>query len=114
MIRFLLLSFSVAAISAIAADSNSDTVTEIKKHRPEVTECHNHFLDEGTGEKGAVVLKWKINEQGKPEDVEVDAKQTTLKNKTLQNCLVDLVKSITFSEAEAGKTKKTSYRFTFQ
>lgn len=87
---------------------------KISERKSDVNACYQHYLDNGLSDRGVVVVKWKIDDHGMPFDITVDKLESTLKEKILSDCLVDIVKSLRFPEAPKGKSNAVSFRFTFE
>lgn len=86
---------------------------DLDRKRDPATRCLTNAIDDGDVDKntaGKIALVFKINTDGKAEDIEVT--KSTIDNQGVQDCVKKLVANISFPNVP--KTLDWSYTFAFE
>ncbi|MGE3680766.1 MAG: AgmX/PglI C-terminal domain-containing protein [Bdellovibrionales bacterium] len=106
--------FSLIHASEVVKEGIRETVRENIKS---VRECYEkrpkESLKESPKADGKIVFTWVINDKGEVIKVEVDRQKTTLRMKSIQDCLAKEIKSWSFPAAPVGEERSVSYPFVF-
>lgn len=84
----------------------------IRAHIPELTACFEAELAKKKGLSGQVEIVWIISPKG--EVTKALVKETTVKNKKVENCMVDSIEKLKFPIPKDGGMAKVVYPFVFE
>lgn len=105
---FLLLIFSSVTEAKIP---QKEIKNKIKKNLSSFRDCYTEVLKTNSKLEGKVVLDWDIDDAGSVKRAEV--KTSTLKDATVESCMLDKLKAIQFPSAPAGQVMNVNYPFVF-
>ncbi|MBO4350097.1 MAG: von Willebrand factor type A domain-containing protein [Proteobacteria bacterium] len=84
----------------------------VRQHTGELRACYERELNKIKGLNGRVVLDWIISPQGAVKTAIV--KESTIKNKNVENCVVNSVKYWRFPPPKGGGMAQVEYPFEFK
>lgn len=84
---------------------------KIKENLSSFKDCYTEGLKANPKIGGKVVLDWDVDETGSVK--RADVKSTTMKDATVENCMVDKLKAIKFPPAPTGQIVNVFYPFVF-
>lgn len=91
-----------------------DSITAIvKAHRGEARACYEKALKQIPGLKGDIVIHFVVSPAGKVKTAEVNAERSTITNATVSQCVIGVIRSITFPESSKGMESTVNYPFNF-
>ena len=99
--------------SAPKPDLDQSVVQDvIFSHMPAIRHCYNRELRKDPELAGVVKVKFTVGTQGKVTDAAI--KESSLKNKDVESCIVGEVKTWVFPEPRSGKPVDITYPFKFK
>jgi len=84
----------------------------VRDHTGELRACYEKELNKTKGLHGRIVVNWIISPQGSVSTAFI--KESTLNNKTLENCVVSSIKFWRFPAPSGGGMAKVEYPFLFE
>ncbi len=78
----------------------------------EYKKCYDNELTKNPELEGKIVVEWFIDNAGKPSDAKVIS--TTLNNKNVEDCVVQIIMKTQFPPAPTGAVVQTRYPFLFK
>ncbi len=86
----------------------------IKKRNTSILYCYEKELQTNQDLRGRVVINFTIQLDGKVKGVKVVSDKTTLKDKKVSDCVLDIMKSLAFPSRKAGEPIEINYPFKFE
>jgi TonB family protein len=93
--------------------SRQDIQTIIMARRDEARACYDKGLKDHPGIEGDLTVKWVIDPTGKVADASVDSSKSTINEPGVGNCIVEIIKKITFAPSKGGFETRANYPFNF-
>jgi hypothetical protein len=93
--------------------SRQDIQTIIMARRDEARACYDKGLKDHPGIEGDLTVKWLIDPAGKVVDASVDPSKSTINEPGVGNCIVEIIKKITFAPSKGGFETRANYPFNF-
>lgn len=91
-----------------------DSITAIvKAHRGEARACYEKALKQIPGLKGDIVIHFVVSPEGKVKTAEVNTDRSTITNAAVSQCVIGVIRSITFPESSKGMESAVNYPFNF-
>ncbi|MDB4941821.1 MAG: hypothetical protein JWP97_1355 [Labilithrix sp.] len=90
-----------------------DIQTIILAHRDEARACYDNGLKSHPGVEGDLTVKWIIDPAGKVTDATVDTTKSSIVEPGIGDCVVDVIKKITFAPSKGGFETRANYPFNF-
>ncbi|AZZ35670.1 hypothetical protein CIK05_02265 [Bdellovibrio sp. qaytius] len=84
----------------------------MRTHVPQYKECYDAEIKKNKKLEGKVVLRWMINGDGQVEEEKIQT--TTLNNKKVEKCLLNVLSKTTFPKPDAGAIADVSYPLLFR
>lgn len=78
----------------------------------EYKKCYDNEYAKNPELEGKIVVEWFIDNAGKPSDAKVIS--TTLNNKNVEDCVVQIIMKTQFPPAPTGAVVQTRYPFLFK
>lgn len=85
--------------------------TKIKENMAAFDSCYQESLKTNPSLKGKVTLAWDIGDDGSVKTA--TAKKSTLKDPATENCMIEKLKAIRFSPANASTVMSVNHQFIF-
>lgn len=86
----------------------------IAVHTNEMRLCYRENQKSIKGAEGKSFYEFEVNDKGQLLKAEFYSKKSTLKNETLNNCVLEKAKKWTYPFAPTGKTVKVLFPFNFK
>lgn len=104
---------SIKPGSAVVTGSLSKEVIRrvVRQHINEIRFCYEQALAKNPSLAGKVIVQFIIDDQGNV--ISSKVKSTTLKDTTVEKCIVEALERWTFPSPEGGGTVKVTYPFSF-
>jgi TonB family protein len=93
--------------------SRQDIQTIIMARRDEARACYDKGLKDHPGIEGDLTVKWVIDPTGKVADASVDSSKSTINDPGVGNCIVEIIKKISFATSKGGFETRANYPFNF-
>ena len=82
-----------------------------KMHQKEIQACYEKELIKKTGISGQLIVNWVITPRGTVEQIKI--KESTLNNKNVEKCIVDVLKSWKYPTPKDGGSVSVEFPFIF-
>jgi len=91
----------------------ADISERVEVHRPEARACYEagHSVDPTL--EGRVIINFEIDPSGTVLDASQSSQDEQIMDEAVVECIVGVVKDITFAESKKGKTTKAFHRYEF-
>ncbi len=93
--------------------TRQDIQTIIMARRDEARACYDKGLVDHPNIEGDLTIKWKIDPAGKVTDAAVDSSKSTIHEPSVGNCIVEIIKKISFAPSKGGFETRANYPFNF-
>jgi hypothetical protein len=110
---------SEAPPSTAAAGGDPDTRTMeviagvVKAHRKDARACYEKAQKQITGLKGDIVVHFVLTPSGKVKTAELNEERSTIKEPSVVNCVIDVIRAIEFPKSSRGMETTVNYPFNF-
>lgn len=98
-------------LTALDKDMIAETVN---KRMTAIRDCYERELQTNQKLKGLIKVSFTIQVKGDVTDVVADKEKTTLNDKKVLSCVLDVVKKLKFTARKSGDPQPVSYPFRFQ
>lgn len=86
----------------------------VNKRMTAIRDCYERELQTNQKLKGLIKVSFTIQVKGDVTDVVADKEKTTLNDKKVLTCVLDVVKKLKFTARKSGDPQPVSYPFRFQ
>lgn len=86
----------------------------VKTHRAEARACYEKALKDTPGLKGDMVIHFIVTPEGKVKTSEVNAERSTMTNAAVSQCVISVIRSLSFPESSKGMESTVNYPFNFK
>jgi outer membrane biosynthesis protein TonB len=93
--------------------TRQDIQAIIGAHRDDARACYDKGLEKHPGIEGDLTVKWTINPDGTVSDVAVDPSKSQILEPSVGDCVVGVIKKLTFAPSQKGFETRANYPFNF-
>jgi hypothetical protein len=85
----------------------------VKAHRKDARACYEKAQKQITGLKGDIVVHFVLTPSGKVKTAELNEERSTIKEPSVVNCVIDVIRAIEFPKSSRGMETTVNYPFNF-
>lgn len=109
----ILFSIKTGRADAKTAPIDKEAVRQVMRaNLPSFKKCYADELKKNKDLGGKIVIKWEISDEGAVTKALVESSK--MNNSTVENCILEKVKTLKFPKPPTGMTGEIRYPFSFQ